>query len=124
MSQFKKYLEIVTEGKNHFYNEETQTIKQAMEDLHNNMDTTIDTENPGVGSFIDIQLRAIKDSLEELTTGMSNSKKSMENYEQLEDLKKFIYSNALMGKMNPITSDLVGEIKKLIPLAKKPKKQS
>jgi hypothetical protein len=123
MSQFKKYLEIVTEGKNHFYNEETQTIKQAMEALSNNMDTTIDTENPGVGSFIDIQLRAIRDSLKELAEGMSNSKKSMEDYKQLDKVKDFIYSNALMGKMNPITSDLVGEIKKLIE-AIKPQKQS
>jgi hypothetical protein len=95
-----------------------------MEALSNNMDTTIDTKNSGVGSFIDIQLRAIKDSLIELAKGMSNSKKSMENYEQLEELKKFIKSNALMGKMNPITSDLVNEIKELIPQAKKPQKQS
>ena len=41
MSQFKKYLEIVAEGKDHVYNEESESIEKSVKKAENNLEKVL-----------------------------------------------------------------------------------
>lgn len=119
MSQFKKYLEIVTEGKDYFYNEEeTATIednviaiKEILPEIKpGGTDLSMHEKiNMHLGGIID-SLKMLKNSLKK---GYKLQEKYKDNFNYLTILKSFIESE-FTGKLIPTTNDSISMIEKLI----------
>lgn len=73
MSQFKKYLEIVTEGKDYLYSEESESIEKYVKAVEKLM--TINTKN-------------MSDALKTLNLGLENQNPSEEEKEMVLKLLK------------------------------------